>query len=214
MRRKDAAARSASTPWEAYTSEPARHAALSQAARKLRKLERDHAVRFEQAPQAQASGWVDVILEQKGRQYLRTLGKNITALPGYEAFFRDMAEPAQLGRISTLDCLLVGDEIAAGHLGYATAKRGYYILTATNYERFEKHSLGTSLFSHLLQQAFAEGRTAYDLGIGAEAYKDLWVTDRYDLYSYIQPRSFKGRIAAGALALKRPAAVNRAGTSC
>ncbi len=197
--------------WTAYSAEPARHAAIGQAARKLRKLARKHAIRFLTAPLSQPSRetWVDFILDQKRRQYLRTMGKDVNALPGYETFFRHMAASEQLDRVSTLHCLMVGDEIAAGHLGYATAKRAYYILTVTNYDLFAKDSVGTALFSHLLQQAFADGLSVLDLGIGAEPYKDLWVTGHYSLYSYVQPLTLRGRIAAGALMLKYSPALKR-----
>jgi len=188
--------------WQVYSREPARQAVLSQAAKKLRKLMRHQAVTFQQASLATCSDWIDFILEQKRRQYLRTLGEDVIALPGHEAFFRRMAAPEQLGCISTLDCLLVGNEIAAGHLGYATGRRSYYILTATNYDVFAKYSLGTSLFSHLVQQSLSRSKEIYDLGIGIEPYKDVWATDRYALYSYVKPLTLKGRLATSAFTLK------------
>lgn len=203
--------------WQSYSREPSRRALLSQAARKLRKLSRNQAVTFVEAHQKA----IDFILEQKSRQYLRTLGKDVMAMPGYQPFFRLIAAPEQLGRLSTFDCLMVGDEMAVGHLGYATANRDYYILTATNYDLFGKHSLGTSLFSRLLQKSVAKGNKIFDLGIGSEAYKDLWATGRYRLYSYLEPLTARGRLAASALAFKHSPLVQRTrtlrshrGTSC
>jgi CelD/BcsL family acetyltransferase involved in cellulose biosynthesis len=190
--------------WTEYAAEKSRRDVLSQAHRKLRRLSRDVPVRFHFGEVSEEAGTrcIEFLIELKRRQYLRTEGVDVMGLPGYIEFFREMASPAQLGRISQLCYLTAGDKIAAAHLGYATASRFYYILPAADLDEFGKFSAGTTLFIEMVK-ACRDRSVVCDLGIGDEPYKDIWATDHVNLHAHVQPLTTLGWLAAQALNTRR-----------
>jgi CelD/BcsL family acetyltransferase involved in cellulose biosynthesis len=135
---------------------------------------------------------MDRLTELKRRQYLRTSGDFFTA-PGVRDFYREIAAPERLGRISHLSALTCGDTIVAAHLGFVGPGRFYYILPAFDTE-YRSFAVGLMLLGHLIEQCADEGYATFDLGEGDYSYKATWETHRIPLLSYE-----RGLTAAGVL---------------
>jgi CelD/BcsL family acetyltransferase involved in cellulose biosynthesis len=73
---------------------------------------------------------VDGLFDLKRMQYMRTWGRDFLAKPGIKRFYREMSEPARLGRISQLSGLMCGDNLVSAHLGFTGRNRFYYVMPA------------------------------------------------------------------------------------
>jgi CelD/BcsL family acetyltransferase involved in cellulose biosynthesis len=134
---------------------------------------------------------LDRLLELKRQKYLRTIGRDFLAAPGVARFYREMAAPNRIGRISHLSALICNGKVVAGHLGFIGRGRFHYVLPAydTEYRRFE---VGHLLLQHLIDQSYDKGLRTFDLGVGDFSYKARWSTHRLALYSYERPLTMAG----------------------
>ena len=182
--------------WESYVADPSRHNYHRVSRRKLRALQRRGTVAFSTVTAPAETDEVRTFLFQhKRQQYLRTIGDDVFALPGYTAFFERMSSPPLLGGIGYLSVLRCDRDIVAAHLGYRTADRFYQIMPAYDAERYASASGGRLLLEHLLRESFSDRLTAFDFGEGREAYKRVWATRQLELSIYARGRTFKGRLA-------------------
>jgi CelD/BcsL family acetyltransferase involved in cellulose biosynthesis len=125
---------------------------------------------------------MDRLTELKRRRYLRT-SEDFFSAPGVHDFYREIAAPERLGRISHLSALVCGDRIVAAHLGFVAPGRFYYILPAFDTE-YRSFAVGLMLLGHLIEQCALEGYATFDLGEGDYSYKETWETHRIPLLSY------------------------------
>lgn len=89
--------------------------------------------------------------------------------------------------------LVVGDEIAAMHFGFAYNRRFYYYIPAYSPD-YEKYSVGRILTLDLIKQSFDEGITCFDFMAGDEEYKYLFSNQEDTLIkAYVFNRNLKGR---------------------
>jgi len=135
---------------------------------------------------------MDRLTELKREQYLRTSG-DFFAAPGVHDFYRGIAAPERLGRISHLSALTCGDRIVAAHLGFVGPGRFYYILPAFDTE-YRSFAVGLMLLGHLIEQCADEKYATFDLGEGDYSYKETWETRRIPLLSHE-----RGLTAAGVI---------------
>jgi CelD/BcsL family acetyltransferase involved in cellulose biosynthesis len=135
---------------------------------------------------------MDALTALKRQQYQRTRRDFFTA-PGVYDFYRGLAAPERLGRISHLSGLACGDNIVAAHLGFVGRGRFYYILPAFDLE-YRSFAVGLMLLDHLIEQCAQEQYAVFDLGEGDYRYKRTWETHRIPLLSFEQ-----GLTAAGLL---------------
>lgn len=182
--------------WEAYLAEPSRRRYHAVTRRKLRALERRGAVSFSTVTSPDEADEVrNFLFRHKRKQYLRTIGADVFALPGYVAFFERMSSPPLLGSIGHLSVLRCDADIVAAHLGYRTADRFHQIMPAYDAERYANASGGRLLLDHLLRESFAQRLAGFDFGEGTEAYKRVWATGELQLSTHSRGRTFKGRLA-------------------
>jgi CelD/BcsL family acetyltransferase involved in cellulose biosynthesis len=138
------------------------------------------------------AGYVlDRLLELKRQKYLRTIGRDFLATPGVTRFYREMTATSRLGRISHLSAVLCNDRIVSAHLGFIGRGRFHYAVPAYDleYRRFEA---GHLLLQHLIDGAYDQGMTTFDLGVGDFPYKARWATHRLTLRNYEKALSFSG----------------------
>jgi CelD/BcsL family acetyltransferase involved in cellulose biosynthesis len=143
-------------------------------------------------PSAASKEYVlDRLLELKRQKYLRTIGRDFLAAPGVARFYREMAAPNRIGRISHLSALISNGKVVSGHLGFIGRGRFHYVLPAYDieYRRFE---VGHLLLQHLIDQSYDKGLRTFDLGVGDFPYKARWSTHRLALYSYERPLTMAG----------------------
>jgi CelD/BcsL family acetyltransferase involved in cellulose biosynthesis len=143
-------------------------------------------------PTGVTTGYVlDRLLDLKRQKYLRTTGRDFLATPGVTRFYREMAAPGRIGRISHLSAVLCNDRVVSAHLGFIGRGRFHYLVPAydTEYRRFE---VGHMLLQHLIDQSFERGLATFDLGVGDFPYKARWATHHMALYNYERALTLNG----------------------
>jgi CelD/BcsL family acetyltransferase involved in cellulose biosynthesis len=141
---------------------------------------------------SRASEIMDALIDLKRRQYLRTTGSDFVAKPGVQDFYRAMAMPDRLGRVSHLSALICGGKILAAHLGFIGRGRFYYVLPAFDTE-YRSFATGLLLLDHLVESSRGEFAT-FDLGEGDSSYKEKWATHELPLWSCEQAKSAAGML--------------------
>jgi CelD/BcsL family acetyltransferase involved in cellulose biosynthesis len=136
---------------------------------------------------------MDRLTAVKRKQYLRTTARDFFASPGVLDFYREIAAPERLGRISHLSALTCGHDIVAAHLGFIGRDRFYYVLPAFDTE-YRALAVGLLLLERLIEQCVDQGYETFDLGEGDYPYKETWTTHRVPLWSYEHGLTFAGRI--------------------
>jgi CelD/BcsL family acetyltransferase involved in cellulose biosynthesis len=134
---------------------------------------------------------LDRLLELKKQKYLRTIGRDFLAEPGVARFYREIAAPNRLGRVSHLSAVICNGKVVAGHLGFIGRGRFHYVLPAYDVE-FRRFEVGHLLLQHLIDQSHDKGLRTFDLGVGDFPYKARWSTHRLALYSYERPLTLAG----------------------
>lgn len=169
-------------------------------AKMRKKLRRQHQRLSELAPTEfvtasagpDADRIMDALVDLKRRQYMRTTGRDFFAVPGVYDFYRAMAAPGRLGRISHLSALTCGGKVLAAHLGFIGRGRFYYVLPAFDTE-YRPFAAGFLLLDHLVEISKAEF-TTFDLGEGDFSYKEKWATHQLPLWSCEQAMSATGML--------------------
>lgn len=133
---------------------------------------------------------MNALIELKRQQYMRTNGRDFFEMPGVYDFYRAMAAPDRLGRISHLSALICGEKVLAAHLGFIGRGRFYYVLPAFDTE-YRPYAAGFLLLDHLVDSSRTEF-AAFDLGEGDFSYKDKWATHQLPLWSCEQAMSATG----------------------
>lgn len=101
--------------------------------------------------------------------------------------------------------LCVGGEIGAVDLGFVGGG-AYRSLLGSFDSRFAQGAPGQALTGRLIARCAAEGLSAYDMLLPADAYKRAWATGETRIEARFLPRSLKGRLAFFVLAQLRPLA--------
>jgi CelD/BcsL family acetyltransferase involved in cellulose biosynthesis len=144
-------------------------------------------------PAAEAARVAERLLELKRRKYELTSTPDFLAAPGVERFYREMMSPAQLGKISHLSALTIGDTVASAHLGFIGRGRFYYIFPAYD-TAFSRHRVGHLLLQHLIDQSVIQDFETFDLGVGDASYKSKWATHHLALQSHQRAVTAAGRL--------------------
>jgi CelD/BcsL family acetyltransferase involved in cellulose biosynthesis len=145
---------------------------------------------------------VDGLFDLKRMQYLRTRGRDFLEGPGIRQFYRSMARPERLGRISDLSALMCGDEIASAHLGFIGRDRFYYVMPAYDI-RYRALAPGHQLLDHLLSHCRDAGYAVFDLGEGEHRYKEKFMTHQVRLRTYQHAVTVAGMIYLQANRIRR-----------
>lgn len=188
---------------EAYTRDPARKGQVRQAANKLVKLGRQHAVAIDLAPPlAAVPGILDFTFRQKSAQYLDTIGLDVMGLPGQQAFFAGLAERPACAPLRAIATATIDGELAATHLGYRQGNHLYYILPSLDRARFGKTSIGSVLLLATLRHLAVTEDAVIDLGCGTEPWKDAWITGSFPLGAHLSARTVAGHAYCALLRLR------------
>jgi CelD/BcsL family acetyltransferase involved in cellulose biosynthesis len=142
---------------------------------------------------SEAAQLTERLLELKRRKYQRTSTPDFLTAPGVERFYREMMSPGQLGTISHLSALTIGDTVASAHLGFIGRGRFYYIFPAYD-TQFGRYRVGHLLLQHLIDQSVTQDFDTFDLGIGDASYKNKWATHHLALHSHQRAVTAAGRV--------------------
>ena len=150
----------------------------------LRKLGETGAVEFMVNPAgALAEEFIERLFELKRRKYRQTNTADFLGVPGVADFYRQIASSQQLGKIGHLSALLIDHTVVSAHLGFVGRDRFYYIFPAYDVA-YARYRPGHLLLNYLVDQTTLQGFETFDLGVGDEAYKISWATERITLYDH------------------------------
>jgi CelD/BcsL family acetyltransferase involved in cellulose biosynthesis len=160
----------------------------------LRKLGETGAVEFVVNPAgAMADEFIERLFELKQRKYRQTNTADFLRVPGVADFYRQIASSQQLEKIGHLSALLIDDTIVSAHLGFVGRGRFYYIFPAYD-AAYARYRPGHLLLNYLVNQATHRGFEEFDLGVGDEAYKISWATERIALYDHQRAITTAGQL--------------------
>jgi CelD/BcsL family acetyltransferase involved in cellulose biosynthesis len=162
--------------------------------RELRKLGETRAVKFVVNPTGGTAGeFTERLFDLKRQKYQQTNVADFLAAPGVADFYRQIVSPQRLEKIGHLSALLIDDIPISVHLGFVGRGRFYYILPAYD-ATYARHRPGHLLLNYLVDQTARQGFEAFDLGLGDEAYKISWATQRIALYDHQRAITAAGRV--------------------
>jgi CelD/BcsL family acetyltransferase involved in cellulose biosynthesis len=161
---------------------------------KLRKLNEVSAVEFIVNPAgAMAEEFMEKLFELKRRKYRQTNTADFLGAPGVADFYRQIASSQQLTKIGHLSALLIDNTVVSAHLGFVGRDRFYYILPAYD-AACARYRPGHLLLNYLVDQRTQLGFETFDLGVGDEAYKISWATERITLYDHERAITTAGQL--------------------
>jgi CelD/BcsL family acetyltransferase involved in cellulose biosynthesis len=147
----------------------------SELGRKLRRLQREHEVRFRRTlDPGELESDIRTFFALHDRRWAYRGGSS-SASERVRAFHKDFATQALARGWLRLWFLEVDGEPAASWYGWRIGLCYSYYLSGFDPE-WSQHSVGTLLLAHTIQEAIAEGAAEYDLLLGDEAYKTRFAT--------------------------------------
>lgn len=161
-------------------------------ARLRRRLCERGPITFEVAESAaEAVTFLQQVLAGKARQFARTRVPGFE-VPGKRAFYLAATQRLACPGTVHVSASRVGDAIVACHWGLVLGGRFYLILTTydANWKRF---SPGAMHHEALIRWCHARGMTAFDFGVGDEAYKGDYCDTRIPLHRVEIGLSRRGR---------------------
>ncbi len=140
-----------------------------------------------------AEEFIERLFELKRRKYRQTNTADFLGVPGVADFYRQIASSQQLGKIGHLSALLIDDTVVSAHLGFVGRGRFYYIFPAYD-AAYARYRPGHLLLNYLVDQTTQQGFETFDLGVGDEAYKISWATERITLYDHQRAITTAGQL--------------------
>jgi CelD/BcsL family acetyltransferase involved in cellulose biosynthesis len=177
--------------------------------RKRRRLAEAGAVRMHIAQsQADVDRIFPVLIKQKTRRYLELNGEDGFERPGYRRYFAEITAQLFPRGVAHLSALEVAGEILATHWGLVHGGRFYCLMLAYADHPLARFSPGRLLVEDLVAWSFAQGLTAFDLGVGDTEWKHLFQPERLPLahaslagnalgWAYLEARKLRDRLARG-----------------
>jgi CelD/BcsL family acetyltransferase involved in cellulose biosynthesis len=146
-----------------------------QLGRKLRRLQREHEVRFRRTlDPGELESDIRTFFTLHDRRWTHRGGSS-SASERVRAFHKDFATQALARGWLRLWFLEIDGKTAASCYGWRIGSRHSYYLSGFDPE-WSQHSVGTLLLAHTIQEAIAEGVAEYDFLLGDEAYKTRFAT--------------------------------------
>lgn len=164
--------------------------------RSTRRLEDLPGFRFERAANnEQRLALLDIFLAQKKQQFAERGIANPFEAPGIAAFYRDLATERE-GTPALLECSALhahGEVLAtATSISYDTCRHLLTLSLGDMAPEILKLSPGLTLMQLLMEQASADGMSAYDLGAGEGQHKAIWQPSPVPLVDVYMPLSIGG----------------------
>lgn len=179
--------------WETYAN-----AALPRrqdSRRKRRQLSEMGPIRLEvAATEAEAARFLSVMVRQKTRRYLDTIGTDDFESPGYRGYFTRMTEQFAARGMVQVAAVFVGDHIVATHWGIVAGRRFHYLMPAFEAGTWSRFSPGRLLIEELIAWSYGNGITVFDFGPGDEPFKVEFRSAIVPLMRLEWPQSAIGRL--------------------
>jgi CelD/BcsL family acetyltransferase involved in cellulose biosynthesis len=130
-------------------------------------------VRIDRADASSAQQHLAHLERLHGARWDRKAEPGVLASPIVRSFQRDAVPQLASAGMLRLDCLSIGDKVAAAYYGLTHGMRTYAYLTGFDPD-FDSESPVTVLMAHAFQSALAEGCREIDMLRGGEPYKYQW----------------------------------------
>jgi CelD/BcsL family acetyltransferase involved in cellulose biosynthesis len=149
--------------------------------RKLRRLNQNYAVRFEQIDTPEhCHQAIDLLIAQHNTRWQARGGSDAFHTSGLVAFHRDWTQAALKRGWLRLYVLRLNDQPAACLYGFLY--RGIFYFYQSSFDAaYTQSSVGLISMGLAIRGAIDEGAAEYDLLHGAEAYKSHWSRQQRDL---------------------------------
>jgi CelD/BcsL family acetyltransferase involved in cellulose biosynthesis len=141
---------------------------------------------------AEAEAFLQQVLAGKARQFARTRVPGFE-LPGKRAFYLAATRRLACPETVHVSALKIGGAVIACHWGLVLGGRFYLILTTYDAD-WKRFSPGALHHEALIRWCHARGMSAFDFGIGDEAYKGDYCDARVPLHRVEIGLSRRGRI--------------------
>ncbi|SFK70991.1 Acetyltransferase involved in cellulose biosynthesis, CelD/BcsL family [Pseudovibrio ascidiaceicola] len=151
-----------------------------------------------------ATTTVDAMIRQRELRQAETGIPTAFALPNYQSFVREaFTNLSQDDSPSkpVIYSLKLDDEIISTCLSLKSGKRVYCYCTSIISGELMRNSPGELLMQHVIEDMCEEGMEVFDFGLGEERFKLAWAEPEY-LKDWIEPLTFKGKLAAALESLK------------
>lgn len=151
-----------------YAARTAESKALAETARKLRKFQREHSIRFEW--HTTESRAFEQLLSWKSSQYQRNGLVDLFALGWPRDLLHRIWQTKEPNFRGVLSAMYAGEQLVAIHFSMQSGSMLHSWFPAYD-PAFSKHSPGAGLLLLMAQPAHPHGVTCIDLGKGDEPYK-------------------------------------------
>lgn len=138
-----------------------------------RRLERETEVTFEAADDASFAELFDALVGLHAARWAERGEPGVLGDPAVLAFHREAARGLLGHGLLRLYGMRIGGRIVAAHYGFAAKGTAFYYLGGFD-PALEKHSPGTVMVAHAIEEAVREGAREFDFLRGAEDYKYAW----------------------------------------
>jgi CelD/BcsL family acetyltransferase involved in cellulose biosynthesis len=172
--------------------------------RRLRALERDFEVQFEQVTsESQRREAMAALVAHHDSRWSDRGGSSAFLTPELRTFHDEMTKRALQRGWLRLYILRLNGAPAAVMYGFMYNRRFYFYQHGFD-DAYKTHSIGLAVMAMTVRAAIDEGADEFDMLWGTEAYKSLWADDRRLLH-HIQlfPARVGGRVHRRALATRR-----------
>jgi CelD/BcsL family acetyltransferase involved in cellulose biosynthesis len=128
---------------------------------------------------------LQVLVEQKTKQFARMGVANIFARPGCLEFFFDLATNPRTRSLVHVSRLEVGPIWAAVNLGLTDRDCYYHVLASYGESEVSRFGPGAAHLRDLMSRAIERGFRKFDFTIGDERYKSEWADTTLNLYDHV-----------------------------
>jgi CelD/BcsL family acetyltransferase involved in cellulose biosynthesis len=135
---------------------------------------------------------LDALITQKSRAFARMGVEDIFARPGYREFFLDVATDHNVGALTHVSRLDVGDTSAAANLGLTFRDCYYLVLSSYHDGELARFGPGRAHLHELMRHAIERGFARFDFTVGDEGYKRDWSDTELRLYDYLAAETAAG----------------------
>lgn len=136
-------------------------------------------------------------LEDFQARRVKELGQTFhLSLPAYSRFYRDVIERGVDSRQVLVSVIRAGDQIVAATLGLINGASCTMIRLGHVGGKWSRHSPSVVLVSRTIAWLIANRITHFDMGVGAQPYKQRFGCERQALHSLEHALTAKGRLAA------------------
>jgi D-aspartate ligase len=147
---------------------------------------------------------LQILMQQKSRQFAHRGIADMFARPGWREFFLDVALNPATRDLVHVSRVQIGEHCAAANLGLTFGGAYYHMLASYDDGELSRYGPGALHLRELLAYAIGRGLRRFDFTIGDEPYKREWSDSAITLWDYRTVATYRGWPAFSRATLLRP----------